>query len=110
MIKTKLKTRKYGKYQFCDKEDLVALWCKFYYPEQVVLVIFNSYEAFDLSPVLAILKRDNFKVYTMGMLSEFAIIEFDLPEKAVDFSFNFEYKTKIRWSIYNKGFLHAKSK
>ena len=110
MIKTKLKATKYGRYQFCTKEDLVALWCKFYYPEQAVMVVFDSFQAFDITPILNILKRDDFKIYTMGMLSEFTFIEFESPEKAVDFSFSFDYKSKIRWSIYNKGNFHAKSK
>ena len=109
-MKIKLKENKYDKYQFCSEEDLVALWCNYYYSKQTVLVLFNGKEAFDTLPILNILKRDNFKVYMLGIMSSFVFIEFESPEKAKDFTYSFEHKKEIKWAIYHQGNLHAKPK
>jgi hypothetical protein len=91
-------------------DDLVNLWINTYYPDKVILVLYNCHEAFDSIPVLNILKRDNLKVYNIGMLSDFAFIKYETPEKACDFVYNFEYRRNLKWTIYNKGQIHTRSK
>ena len=97
-------------YNFCSLQDLVDSWCKTNYPEQAVLVLFDSMSAFEFLPMLAILKRDNFKAYSLGSRSEFAIIEFESAERAYDFVKGFNDKHNIRWTIYKDGEKHATSK
>jgi len=110
MPKIKLKSSECGNYQFYSLENLVALWCLYFYNHITVLVLFDAKDAFDKIPALNILKRDNFKIYMLGSNSEFGFIVFESPEKARDFVYGFEYKHDIRWSIYHQGKLHVKSK
>jgi hypothetical protein len=108
--KIKLKKEKYGNYQFCVIEDFVDLWVKVYYPDKPVVVLFNSFNAFDTIPMLNILKRDNYKVYMEGIKSEYTYVEFDDVVKACDFVYGFDYKYDIKWVVYNNGKIHIRSK
>ena len=109
-MKIKLKESKYGNYQFCKRDDLINLWINQYYKDKVVVVLYDSYKAFESIPFLNILKRDRLPVYLEGIQSEYTFVEFETPEKACDFVFGFEYKTELKWVIYNNGKLHMRSK
>ena len=110
MMKIKPKENKFGNYQFCKKEDLVKLWINFYYKDKFVVVIYDSFRAFDSLPILNILKRDKLPVYMEGIQSEYTFVEFDSLEQATDFAFAFEYKKELKWELYNQGKFHMRSK
>jgi|PlaIllAssembly_1097288.scaffolds.fasta_scaffold08296_5 hypothetical protein len=98
------------KYEFSSLQNLVDFWCRMNYFETTVLAIFDSKDAFESLPILAILKRDNFKVYNTGINSEFLFIEFESAERAYDFVMGFQDKYKTRWTIYKHGVVYANSK
>jgi hypothetical protein len=99
-LKGLLKT--FGEYTFLKQSDLIRLYLEVFYPESIVVVVYDCQLALEYIPRIAILKRDNFLAYLKCEQSDFIIVEFDNIGLAEDWVFSFPGRSKaeIKYEIY----------
>jgi hypothetical protein len=93
--------RKSGEYAFINVSELLTIFLTLFYPNKVVVVLFDCKEWVEFIPKLQVLKRDKWTAYHWAKNNEIAIIEFGSIVQAEDWVFSISNKIPAKFNLYD---------